>query len=93
MYVCVFTFPFGIFLQSGFVRTTFGKSDTIFVIQIFHNGQYLYMHCRWRFIYAEGWIGIILAGLTLPHCCVCPKPGPEIPASYVVVLYKWTSNT
>ena len=84
MYVCVFTFPFGIFLQSGFVRTTFGKSDTIFVIQIFHNGQYLYMHCRWRFIYAEGWIEIILAGLTMPH---------EIPASYVVVLYKWTYNT
>jgi hypothetical protein len=43
MYVCVFTFPFGIILQFGFVRTTFEKPDTIFVIQIFHNGQYLYI--------------------------------------------------
>ena len=74
MHVCVLTFPFKIMLQSGFVPITFGKDDTICIIQIFHNGQYLYMYCRWRFRYAEGWIGIILTGLTLPHFCVCPKP-------------------
>jgi hypothetical protein len=34
MYVCVLTFPFGIFLQSGFVRTTFEKyftTDNIYI--------------------------------------------------------------
>ena len=33
--------------------------------------------------YQEGWIPLI--GLTLPHFCACPKPGPGIPISYVVV--------
>ena len=30
--------------------------------------------------------GILLTGLTQPHLCVCPKPGPGYQASYVVVF-------
>ena len=30
---------------------------------------------------------IPLAGLTLPHACAFPKPGPGFPTSYVVVFF------
>jgi hypothetical protein len=34
--------------------------------------------------------GIPLIGLTLPHCCACPKPGPGFPTSDVVVfVFSW----
>jgi hypothetical protein len=32
-------------------------------------------------------VSISLPNLTLPHLCTCPKPGPGIPASYVVVFF------
>jgi hypothetical protein len=33
----------------------------------------------------EDWIP--LTGLTPPHFCACPKPGPEFPTSYVVGFF------
>jgi hypothetical protein len=30
---------------------------------------------------------IPLTGLTPPHFCACPQPGPGFPTSYVVVLF------
>ena len=30
---------------------------------------------------------IPLTGLTLPHLCACPKPGPGFPTSYVMVFF------
>ena len=47
---------------------------------------YMYMYCRWRSSYQEGWVGISLTGLTPPHICSCSKPRPGHPTSYVVVL-------
>jgi hypothetical protein len=35
-------------------------------------------------IYLE--VGIPLTGLTVPPFCVCPKPGPGFPTSYVLDL-------
>ena len=32
-------------------------------------------------------IEILLTGLTPPHLCACPKPGPRFPISYVVVSF------
>ena len=34
----------------------------------------------------RGRVGILLTGLTSAHFCVCPKPGPGFPTSYVVVF-------
>ena len=31
--------------------------------------------------------GIPLTSLTSPHCCACPKSGPEFPMPYVMVLF------
>ena len=45
------------------------------------------MYCRWRSNYEEGRVGIPLTGLPPPHCCACPKPGPEFIMSYGVVLF------
>jgi hypothetical protein len=45
------------------------------------------MYCRWRSSYQEERVGISLTGLTLPHFCACPKPGPGFPTSYVVVFF------
>jgi hypothetical protein len=28
-----------------------------------------------------------LNGLTPPHCCACPKPGPGFPMSYVMAFF------
>jgi len=39
-----------------------------------------------KYIYQEGTVEIPLTGLILPHCCACPKPGPEYPTSYVMVF-------
>ena len=36
--------------------------------------------------YQEGRIGIPLSGLTLPHLCTCPKPGPGFPTFYAIVF-------
>jgi hypothetical protein len=30
---------------------------------------------------------IPLNGLTLPHFCACPKPGPEFPTFYVMIVF------
>jgi len=38
-------------------------------------------------IIKRGWVGIPNTGLTLPHFCACPMPGPRIPTSYVVVFF------
>ena len=38
-------------------------------------------------IIKRGWVGISITGLTLPHFCACPMPGPRIPTSYVVVFF------
>jgi hypothetical protein len=45
----------------------------------------LYMFCHWRSSYQEG-VGIPLTGLTLPHLCASPKPGPGFPMSYVMIF-------
>jgi hypothetical protein len=37
------------------------------------------------FSYQGGKVGVPLASLTPPHACVCPKPRPRFPTSYVVV--------
>ena len=42
--------------------------------------------CR-RFNHQEGRFGIPLTGLTPPHFCACPKPGPGFPTTYVVGLF------
>ena len=34
--------------------------------------------CHWRSNYQEGWVGIPLTSLTLPHFCACSKPGPPV---------------
>ena len=52
------------------------------------------LYCRWRSNYQEGWAGITLTSLIPPHFCACPKPGPGLPTSYVVVfLYAVSSVT
>ena len=38
----------------------------------------------WLKIY---WIMSTLTGLTPLHICVCPKPGPGFPTSYVMILF------
>ena len=44
----------------------------------------------------KGMVGIALNGLTLPHFCACPKPGPWFPTSYVVFFvfseWRWEVN-
>jgi len=37
--------------------------------------------------YQKGRVGIPLIGLTPPHFCACPMPGPGFPTSYVVVYF------
>jgi hypothetical protein len=39
--------------------------------------------------YQEGRIGIPLTSLTLPHFCVCPKPGLGFPTSYYAVVFSY----
>ena len=68
MFVCLHS-HLGLFCNLDLYGQPLQKPDTIFIIQILHSGQYLYMYCRWTFSYAEVRIGIILAGLTLPHFC------------------------
>jgi len=34
-----------------------------------------------------GRVGIPLTGLTPPHICACPTPGPGFPLACVVVFY------
>ena len=47
----------------------------------------IYMYCYWRSSYQERrGVGIPLTGLTPPHVCVCPKPGPVFPMLYVMVF-------
>ena len=41
---------------------------------------------RWRSYCQENMTGNPLTGLTPPYCCACPKPGQEIPTSYVVIF-------
>ena len=45
----------------------------------------------WLYIFSTiiqtGRIQIPLTDLTLPQFCACPKPGPEFPMSYVMVLF------
>ena len=40
----------------------------------------------WRSNYQERGVWIPLTGLTLPHICACPMPGPGFLMSYVVIL-------
>jgi hypothetical protein len=46
---------------------------------------FLCMYWRSNNQRVESWAPI--NGLSLPHFCDCPKPGPGYPRSYVVVLY------
>ena len=39
------------------------------------------------FSYQKGRVGIPLTGLSPPHFCACPNPGPGYPTSYVVVSF------
>jgi hypothetical protein len=54
----------------------------------------LYKYCRWRSGYQEGRIRISLAGLTPPHCCVCPMPDKLLLREWLVVHFKkkWYSS-
>ena len=36
--------------------------------------------------YQERRVGIPLTGITPPHCCTCPKPGPGFLTSHIVVF-------
>ena len=47
------------------------------------------MFCPWKSSYQKARVGITLTGLTLPHCCACPKPEPGFPTSYIVVFFEW----
>ena len=42
-------------------------------------------------IYLSDW-GIPLTGLTPPHCCTYPKPGPEFLMLYVMVLFVFNDS-
>lgn len=53
MFVCLHS-HMGLYCNLDLYGQPLQKLDTIFIIQIFHNGQYLYMYCRWRFIDEEG---------------------------------------
>jgi len=35
----------------------------------------------------EGLYPITVTGLTPPHFCACPRPGPGFPTTYVVVFF------
>ena len=37
-------------------------------------------------VISRGGVGFPLTGLTLPHFCVSPKPGPGFPTSHVMVF-------
>ena len=44
--------------------------------------------CHWVSSYQERTeTGIPLTGVTPPHVCACPKPGPGFPMSYVLVFF------
>jgi hypothetical protein len=47
----------------------------------------VYMYGRLRSCYQEEFVGILLTCLIPPHLCVCLKPGPWFPTSYVVVFF------
>jgi hypothetical protein len=53
---------------------------------IFFFLSYICTVLRWRYNCQEVRVGILLTGLTSPHLCACPKPGPGFPMSYVTVL-------
>ena len=51
-------------------------------VLVFH--RYFY---HWRSNYQGVRVGISLTGFTPPHFWTHPKPGPEIPSAYVMVLF------
>jgi hypothetical protein len=62
------------------------------IFQLYHGSQFYW----WRkpelleiklSDISEGEVGIPLSGLTPPHFCACPIPGPEFPVQYAIINF------
>ena len=62
-------------------------------VQVFYC-LFIYSRMQWcrKSSFQEGSIGIPLTGVTLLHCCACPKSRPIFPASYVVVSFVFSED-
>ena len=59
-----------------------GLLSTDGLTHLFGDTVWFYIDCL--YLYFRYIIRGVLTGLTLPHFCACPKPGPEISLLFVV---------
>ena len=50
---------------------------------IFFNRSFMYV-MPLEFQLSRARTEVLFTGITLPHSCACPNPGPGFPSSYVV---------